>query len=93
MYYAKWSKSVREKQIPYDFTHMWILRNKTDEHRGRRKTKEREANHKGLLAIENKLRVARRKVGRGWAKCMMGIKEGTCDEHWVLYASAEITKL
>ena len=32
---AKWYKSVRERQIPYDFTYMWNLRNKTDEHRGR----------------------------------------------------------
>jgi len=23
------NKSVRERQIPYDFTHMWNLRNKT----------------------------------------------------------------
>ena len=23
-YYAKWNKSVIERQIPYDFTHMWI---------------------------------------------------------------------
>ena len=23
------SKKVRERQIPYDFTHMWNLRNKT----------------------------------------------------------------
>jgi len=34
-YYAKQNKSVRERQIPYDFSHMWNLRNKTDEHRGR----------------------------------------------------------
>ena len=34
-HYTKWNKSVRESQIPYDFTHMWTLRNKTDEHRGR----------------------------------------------------------
>ena len=30
-YYAKQNKSVRERQILYDFTHMWDLRNKTDE--------------------------------------------------------------
>ena len=24
-----------ERQIPYDFTHMWNLRNKTEEHKGR----------------------------------------------------------
>ena len=27
-HYAKWNKPVREKQMPYDFTHMWNLRNK-----------------------------------------------------------------
>ena len=27
-YYAKWNKPVREKQIPYDFTHTWNLVNK-----------------------------------------------------------------
>ena len=26
--YAKWNKLVRERQIPYDFTHMWNLMNK-----------------------------------------------------------------
>ena len=31
-YRAKKSKSVREGQIPYDFTHMGNLRNKNDEH-------------------------------------------------------------
>ena len=51
MYYAKRKKSIRERQIPYDFTQMWNLRNKTDEDGGGRKTK-----HKRLLKIENKLR-------------------------------------
>ena len=27
-YYAKQSKSVREREIPYDFTNMWNLRKK-----------------------------------------------------------------
>ena len=27
-YHAKWDKPVREKQILYDFTHMWNLMNK-----------------------------------------------------------------
>ena len=26
------SESEKNKSIPYDFTHMWNLRNKTDEH-------------------------------------------------------------
>ena len=31
VYYAKWNKSDGEKQIPYDFTYMWNLKNKTNE--------------------------------------------------------------
>ena len=27
-HYAKWNKPVRERQTPYDFTHMWSLMNK-----------------------------------------------------------------
>ena len=27
-HYAKWNKPVRERQIPYNFTHMWSLMNK-----------------------------------------------------------------
>ena len=58
LYYAKRNKSVREIPIPYDFTLMWNLRKKTEQHR-RRGKKEREANHKRFLIIENKLRVDR----------------------------------
>ena len=32
---AKQNKSIRERQIPYDLTHMWNLRSKTEDHRGR----------------------------------------------------------
>ena len=35
--------------------------------------KDREANHKRLLTIENKLRIAGGKVGQGWARWGMGI--------------------
>ena len=28
-------------------------------------------------------------MGGGWAKWVMDIKEGTCDEHWVLHVSDE----
>jgi len=55
--------SFRERQIPYDITNLWNLRNKTDEYRGR--GKKREANHKRPLTIENKLRVVGGEVGRG----------------------------
>ena len=29
-HYAKWNKPVRERQVPYDFTHMWNLMHKTE---------------------------------------------------------------
>ena len=32
VYYDQRNKSVRERQILYDFIHMWNLRNKIDEH-------------------------------------------------------------
>ena len=41
-YFTKWNLSVRERTISYDFTCMWTLRKKTDEHRKR----ETEANQK-----------------------------------------------
>ena len=34
-------KEVRERQIPYDLTHMWSLRNKTNEQRERRERERR----------------------------------------------------
>ena len=27
-HYAKWNKPVRERQVPYDFTHIWNLMDK-----------------------------------------------------------------
>ena len=68
-------KLVRERQIPYNFIHMWNLRNKTDEHRGKKKIKrEREANHKRLLHMENKQRVTGRVVEGGWAKWVKALR-------------------
>ena len=40
-----------------------------------------------LLTIDSKFRVVGEEVGREWVKWVMGIKEGACDEHWVLYVS------
>ena len=45
-YYAKQNKSVKERQMPYDFTHMWNLRNKTNK---QRREKRREASQKQTL--------------------------------------------
>ena len=69
---------------------MWNLRNTTDGHGEGKKNKiktDREANHKRLLNTENRLRVIGREVGGGWARGVMGIKEGNCYEHWVLYVN------
>ena len=58
-YYAKQSKSVREREISYDFTHMWNLKNKTNEQGNTRQTKKNR-----LLDTENRPVVTRGKVGR-----------------------------
>ena len=64
--YAKWNKSVRERQTPYDFIHRWNLRNKTNEQRKKRQTKKNRH-----LTIENKW------LPEGGRWCCMGeIGEG-----------------
>ena len=46
-YNSKRNKSVRERQMPYDFTHMWNLRNKTNEQREKkRETKKQTLNYR-----------------------------------------------
>ena len=50
---SKVSQLERDK-YHNNFTHMWNLKNKPDVHR---REKKREAKHKRLLTIENKLRV------------------------------------
>ena len=46
-YDAKQNKSPREKQIPYDFTYMWNLRNKTNDQREKkRQAKKQTFNYK-----------------------------------------------
>ena len=32
--YAERNKSVRERQLSYGFTHLWNIRNSTEDHRG-----------------------------------------------------------
>ena len=58
-------KQVRERQLPYDFIHVWNLRNKTR----RRKQKTR------LLNIKNKLVVIRGEAGEGMGEMEDGEKE------------------
>ena len=41
------------------------------------------------LIIWNKLWVDGREVGGRWARRVIGTKEGTCDEYWVLHVSNE----
>ena len=53
---------VRERQIPYDSTQMWNLRNKTNK---QKEIWEGDKLKNGLLIIENKLIVTKGEVG-GW---------------------------
>ena len=81
-YYAKQNKSVKETQIPYDFTQMWNLRNKKYEQKEKKK-RERKSK-KQTLNYREQTGDYLRAGGRG-----MGIKECTCDEYRVLYVSVE----
>ena len=93
--YAKWNKSVKERQIPYVFSHMLILRNLTEDHGGAVGGKEsytqreREANHRRLLNTENKLRVdegwGRGKAGVGhWGGHLLGWALGVVWKQWTM---------
>ena len=90
-YYAGSNKSVRERQISYVFTHMWILGHLIEDHGGREggkssyKQRGKEANHKRLLNTENKLKAewgGRRRRGEdGWwalRKELVGMNTGCC---------------
>ena len=57
MYYAQQNKSVRERQIPCDFSRTWNLRNESDEHMGRGETGGGGKQTVRNLRIENKLQV------------------------------------
>lgn len=58
-YYAKWNKSDRERQISYDFTYMWNLKNKTND---------KQINSNNQRNLENKLGVTRGEENGGWLK-------------------------
>ena len=66
-YNTKLNKSFGERQIQYDFTPMWNLRNQTNEQRKKNKDRERERDkpRNRLLTIENKVMITREGVG-GW---------------------------
>ena len=57
--------------MPHNFTHMWNLRNKTNEQMKKKRERQRETNQKlkiVLLTTENKLMVTRGEVGERWVK-------------------------
>ena len=51
-YYAKQNKSVREKRILYGVSHMWNLRNKTNEHSKEETERERQTKNQTLNSKE-----------------------------------------
>ena len=52
-YYAKKNKSVRERQMPYYFIHMWNLRNKTNKEKKREKPKKWTLNRSVLSTLQS----------------------------------------
>ena len=85
--------SQAEKDSYHGFTHMWNIRNSTQDHRRREgklngKKSERETSHERIWTLGNKLRVTEGMGVGGWGDQVMGIKEGICwEDHWVLYAT------
>lgn len=53
------------------------------------KTKFKGRETKKQILNYRKLMVIRGQVGGRWVEWVIGIKEHTCDEHWVLYVSVE----
>ena len=56
------TKLYRERQTPYDFTHMWNLRNKQTERKKKRQTNKQKNR---FLNIDSKLVVTRGEVSWG----------------------------
>ena len=65
-YHTKWSKSVREKQISYDITHMWNLIKKWYKWAYLQ-------NRNRHIDIWNKLRVTKGECGEGGLNQELGI--------------------
>ena len=47
VYYAKRNKSIRERQLSYDLTDMWNLRNKAEDHGGREEEMKQDETREG----------------------------------------------
>ena len=79
---------IRERQKSYDFTHMRTLREKKDEHKGRKAKNNRKTGrgtkHKRILNIEIRGLLEGLWEGR-WAKWVRGIKESTSEITVALY--------
>ena len=63
-YHAKWSKSLRERQMPYNFTHMWNL-----------KKINQQQTRNILIDTENRLMIAREERVWGAGKKGEGIEK------------------
>ena len=68
-YYAKWHKSDRERQIPYDFTYMWNIKSKIS-----KQTKQKQT-HRYREQIEG-WQMGR--VWGGWVKEVKGLRSTNC---------------
>ena len=79
------SKISQRKTYTILFHSYVELRNKTDEHR----VKKRGKTGNRLLTIENKLRVPWVEESIRW---VTSIRKGACDVHWVLYVKDESLK-
>ena len=58
-YNVNQNKSVIERKIPYNFTYMWNLKNKTNDQSEREREREREKPKNRPFTIEDKMMVTR----------------------------------
>lgn len=73
-YNGKQNRSIRERQISYDFTHLQDLRNKRNKQRGKERKRGKPRNR--LLTLENTLMVTRGEVGEGMGETGDGDEGG-----------------
>ena len=63
-YYAKWSKPVKERHVPHDFTYIWNLMEKNKLTKG-----------DILLGTQNRLTAARGEGIGGWVRRVKGLNK------------------
>ena len=71
---AEWNKSDRERQMPYDFTYMWNLKNKINEQADQKQT-HRYREHFDGCQMKGGLKRCIKKISEGIKKYKLVVTE------------------